>query len=341
MSSLKFRSNLLLSLFVLAIILLIINIFIKSDFTTSNSEEQLIDASIIKQQFLNLLDDFGIEDKLIKESISKDEFSGRKIPLLKIQVPEDLSIPEILQDIYQSFAKDSLIFSSVEKVKGGKSTLALIKGKSTILQAEFNYAKDIFRNKGTIAFILKDIEPGNDLTEGLIESSAKLNFLISPDSKYIQDLDLMKANDKQFSILINDDISEQKYKLGPDFSEQRVIAVVKTLVKDFANAVCFIIDDKSKFYKSSNRLVLTRELSKRNIKLFKFSDFVNLDNDEELIEKFSVVMKNINRDKGIVILLNETSYRTLIPEIKKYKKKGYKVLNSSLLLKPEMVFLTY
>jgi hypothetical protein len=332
MSSLKFRSNLLLSLFVLAIILIVINILIKSNFTAYSSEEQLLDAKEIKQRFLNILDDFGIDDKLIKESSSKDEFSGRKIPLMKILVPEDLSIPEILQDIYQSFAKDSLIFSSVEKVREGKSTLALIQSRSAILQVEFNYAKNIFRNKGTIAFIIKDVDPENQSTTSLIESSAKINFLIRPDSKYAQVFELMKEDDKQFSILIDDDIREQKYKLGPAFSEQRVVAVVKTLVKDFALATSFIIDDKSEFYKSSNRLILIRELTKRNIKLFTFSDFVNLDNNENIVESFGNVIYNLNRDKGIVILLNETSYRALIPEIKKYKKKGYKVLNSSQLL---------
>lgn len=332
MSSLKFRSNLLLSLFVLAIILLVINILIKSNLTVSNSEEQLLDAKEIRQRFLNLLDDFGIENKLIKEISSKDEFSGRKIPLLKILVPEDLSIPEILQDIYQSFENDSLVFSSKEKVKEGKSILVLIKGKSAILQAEFNYAKNIFRNKGTIAFIIKDVDPENQSTATLIESSEKLNFLIRPDSKYTQVLELMKENDNQFSILIDDDIREQKYKLGPAFSQQRVIAVVKTLVKDFANATCFIVDDKSGFYKSSNQLILTRELTKRNIKLFTFSDFVNLNNNENIVESFRKVIENLNRDKGKIILLNETSYEALIPEIKKYKKRGYKVLNSSQLL---------
>jgi len=332
MSSLKFRSNLLLSLFVLAIILLVINILIKNNFTASNSEEQLLDAKEIRQRFLNILDDFGIDNKLVKESLSKDEFSGRKIPLMKILVPEDLSIPEILQDIYQSFAKDSLVFSSVEKVKDGKSTLTLLKGRLAILQAEFNYAKNIFRNRGTIAFIIKDVDPENQSTTSLMESSARINFLIRPDSKYTQVLELMKENDKQFSILIDDDIMEQKYKLGPAFSEQRVVAVVKTLVKDFANATCFIVDDRSEFYKSSNRLVLIRELTKRNIKLFTFLDFVYLDNNENIVKSFGKVIENLNRDKGIVILLSEPSYRALIPDIKKYKKMGYKVLNSSQLL---------
>ena len=332
MLSPKFRSKLLLSLFVLAVILLAINILIKSNFNDTNSEEQILDSKEIKDRFLTILDDFGIDKKLINETLSNKESAGHGIPLIKIQVPEDLSIPEVLQDVYQSFAKDSLVFSSVEKVKGGKSTLALIKGKTVIMQAEFNYAKNIFRNKGSFAFILKNANLEESFTASLIESSSKLNFLIRPESKYIQILNLLRENDKQFSILIDDDISEQKFKFGAKFSEQRIIAVLQTVLKDFGDAVCFIIDDKSDFFKSSNRLVLEKELSKRHIKLFTSSDFVNLENNENVVSSFQNVVENRNPEKGLVILLDEASYLAISPEIEKYKKRGYKILNSSQLL---------
>ena len=330
MLSPKFRSKLLLSLFVLAVILLAINILIKSNFNGTNSQEQILDSKEIRGRFLTILDNLGIEDKLIKEDLSKDKSTGRMIPF--IQVPQDLSIPEVLQDIYQSFAKDSLIISSVEKVKGGRSTLVLIKGKTVILRAEFNYAKNIFRNKGSFAFILKNADLEEPLTSSLIESSSKLNFLIRPDSKYIQILNLLRENNKQFSILIDDDISEQKFKLGAKFSEQRIIAVLQTVLKDFGNAVFFVIDEKSDFYKSSNRLVLEKELSKRHIKLFTSSDFVNLENNENVVLSFQNVVENRNPEKGLVILLDEASYLAISPEIEKYKKRGYKILNSSQLL---------
>lgn len=332
MLSPKFRSKLLLSLFVLAVILLAINILINSNFNGTNSQEQILDSKEIRGRFLTILDNFGIEDKLIKEDLSKDKSTDRTILFIKIQVPQDLSIPEVLQDIYQSFAKDSLIISSVEKVKGGRSTLALIKGKTVILRAEFNYAKNIFRNKGSFAFILKNADLEEPSTSSLIESSSKLNFLIRPDSKYIQILNLLRENNKQFSILIDDDISEQKFKLGAKFSEQRIIAVLQTVLKDFGNAVSFVIDEKSDFYKSSNRLVLEKELSKRHIKLFTSSDFVNLENNENVVSSFQNVVENRNPEKGLVILLDEASYLAISPEIEKYKKRGYKILNSSQLL---------
>ena len=332
MPSLKFRRNLLLSLFVLAVLLLAIKILLNTVLQVPDSEEKFVDAKEISQRFISLLDNFGIEEKLIKVNKAKDKFSGREIPNIRIQVPKDLSIPEILQDIYQSYRKDSLRIYSVEKVKGGKSTMFLMKGKSAILQTEFDYSKNVFRNKGSLAFIIKDLDPGNSSTAALIESPTKLNFLIRPDSKFIQQLDLIKDNGKQFSILIDDNTREQKYKLGPGYSEQRVVAVVKTLVTDFTLAVYFVIDDKSEFYKSSNREVLSRELIKRNIKLLTFSDFVNLDNDENLFNNFNLGIENLKSDEGVIFLLDEEAYQSIAPEIIKCKKRGYKVVNSSILL---------
>lgn len=335
MLSLKFRRNLLLFLFALAVIFIAIFILLNSVLELPDAEEKFVNADEISQRFINILSDFGIEEKLIKENKVKDKFSSHEISNIKVQVPKDLSIPEILLDIYQSFSKDSITIHSVEKVKGGKSTLTLRSGNSVILQAEFDYSKNIFRNRGSIAFIIKEIDMGSSSNADLIESSTRLNFLIRPESKLIQDLDLIIENGKQFLILIDDNIIEQKYKLGPAFSEKRVVSVVKTMVKDFTMATCFIIDDESDFNKSPNREVLARELKKRSIKLFTFSDFVNLYNDENLLDTLNRHIENLKGNDGVVFLLGVDAYGAINGAIMKCKKKGYKVVNSSLLLLPK------
>jgi len=332
MLSLKFRRNTLLSLFVLAIILLIIYTVLNSVLLDSVTEESVINTQEVSERFLILLDDFGIEEKLIKVNNIKNKSTDRSILNIKVQVPIDLSIPEIILDIYQTFIRDSLSFNSIEKVKGGKSTLTFNKGEQEILRTEFNYSKDYFRDKGNIAFIINDVDPGNTSTASLIESPNKLTFLLRPDSKNIQQLEFIKDNGKQFSILIDDETNEQKYKLGADFSEQRVIAVIKTLVQDFGSATLFILDDKSTFYKSANRNIFYRELKKRRIKLFTFSDFTVLDKDENIFDDFDRGIENLTRDEGSVFLLSLDSYQMIGDEIKKCKKRGYRIVNSSLLL---------
>ena len=332
MLSFKFRKNLLISLFILAIILIAASIIFKTNLVAVVSDEDSIDRSEISVRFKKILDEFDIENKFIKENKIKDKYSGQEFSNIKVQVPNDLSIPEILKDVFQTFKKDSLIIQSIEKVKAGKSTLSLRRGHSILLQAEFDYSKDYSRNNGYIAFILNDVDPASESTSALIESPEKFNSLIRPEIKHLQHLEFISKSGQQFSVLIDDDITEQKYRLGPNFSEQRIVTVVKTLVSDFQKAVCFIIDDNSNFYNSPNYEILKRELSKRNIKLFRKSEFVNLNYDETFIDSFNERMRSLNRGGSIVFLVSEESYVALNDEIKKYKKKGYRVITSSLIL---------
>jgi len=331
MPSFKFRKSLFLTLIATAVILIAANIFFNSDLLSYSSDVDAIDKEEISQRFLNILAEFDIEDKLIKENKVKDKHSSQEISSFKVQVPKDLTIPEILKDIFLSFRKDSLKIQSFEKVKGSKTTLALKKGNSVVLQAEFNYAKEYSRNNGYIAFIINDVDPADASTTALIESPAKINLLIRPETKHLQHLEYIRSNGQQFSVLIDDDISEQKYKLGETYSEQRIVTVIKTLITDFQKAVCFIIDENSNFYNSPNYEILKRELSKRKIKFFRKSDFVNLTNDETILDSFNDQMESLVNGGSIIFLLREDSYSALNPEIKKYKKKGYRVITSGLI----------
>lgn len=332
MSPLKFKKNLLLTLFFTALILVAANIFFKSDLTSFNSDEDIVNSEEISKKFKNILHEFAIEEKLIKEILQTDKHSGRKISNFRIQVPKDLTIPEILQDVFNTFRKDSLIIKSFEKVKGNKTILELKQGNSLVLKSEFEYSKNYSRNKGYISFIIYDVDLSNQTTGLLIESPGRLNFLIRPESKNLQYLEFIRNNGQQFSVLIDDDISEQKFKLGPSFSEKRIVTVIKTLVTDYRNAVCFIIDDNSDFYKSANYEILKRELSKRNIKLFRTTDFVNLNFDERSQILFGDELDALESGGSIIFLLSQDAYLTLDSAIKKYKKKGFRVVTSSLLL---------
>jgi len=332
MPSFKFRKSLFLTLIATAVILIAANILLKSDLFINSSYEDTIDEEEISQRFLNILAEFDIEDRFIKEDKIKDKHSSREISNFKVQVPKDLTIPEILKDIFLSFRKDSLIIQALEKVKGSKTTLALKKGNSTVLLAEFNYAKDYSRNNGYLAFIINDVDLANASIIALIESPAKINLLIRPETKHLQQLEFIRSNGQQFSVLIDDDISEQKYTLGETYSEQRIVTVIKTLVTDFEKAVCFMIDENSNIYNSPNYEILKRELTKRKIKLFRKSEFVNLNNEEMLLDSFNYQMNSLANGGSIIFLVSEDSYMTLSSEIKKYKKRGFRVITSSLIL---------
>jgi hypothetical protein len=332
MLSFKFKKNFLVVLISIAVFLVAANTLLKKNWSESEINQFTVDEKELSQKFKNILTEFGIEGNLIKESKSSDKHSSQEISNFKVQVPIDLSIPEILQELYKSFRKDSLTINSIEKIKGGKSTFSLKLGASNLLQADFDYSKNYSRNRGFIAFILYDVDPGNPSITQLIESPTKLNFLIRPDSKQIQNLEFISKNSQQYSILIDDDINEQKYQLGPSFSEHRIVTVVKTLVTDYQKAVCFIVDDNSDFFKSANYEILKREFTKRNIKLFRTSDFESLNFDDTILSTFDEKIESLETGESIIFLLSEESYLALNPEINRYKKKGYRVITSSLIL---------
>jgi hypothetical protein len=79
-------------------------------------------------------------------------------------------------------------------------------------------------------------------------------------------------------------------------------------------------------------MVLTRALNKRSIKFFTFSDFVSLHNDENVSDTFKRDIENLKGNEGIIFLLGDDTYQVINNEIKKYKKRGYRIINSSILL---------
>lgn len=332
MLSLQFKKTLLIVLIGLAVILFAANLLFKTELIPIDKQEDLIDEQELNQRFENILFEFGIEEQLIKKTTTVDKHSGEEISNFKVQVPIDLSIPQILQSAFQVFRKDSLIILSEEKIKGGRSIFTIKSGSAVLLQAEFNYAKNYSRNKGYISFILKDVDPANQTTIELIESTDKLNFLIRPEIKHLQQLESFRNNGQQFSVLIDDDISEQKYRLSAAFSEQRIITVIKTLVTDYRNAVCFIVDDKSNFSSSKNFEIFERELSKRKIKFFHESDFINLPSDKAYKEKFNEKLESLAKGGSVIFLASEKVYLDLSRELEIYKKQGYRVIFSSLIL---------
>ena len=59
---------------------------------------------------------------------------------------------------------------------------------------------------------------------------------------------------------------------------------------------------------------------------------MNLANDEKLIDEFNGEIGTMNPGGSIISLMNEEAYFSVLPEIKKFKKQGYRFIASSLIL---------
>jgi len=332
MLSINFKKKLLIILLIIAGVLLAVNIFLQLNENSVANENITLEGKDYAAEFRKILDDFDIDISLVKETKTSNKNQSPEVSNFKIQVPKDLTIPEILLEVYNTFRKDSITISSVEKVKNGKTALLLKYGSKILLSADFDYSRAYSRNKGYLAFIIEDVNLEDPQVSSLIDSPFKINFLLRPEAVLQKNLENVLKNGHQYSVLIDDDATEQKYKLGPNFSEQRVINVIKTLVTDFKNSVCFVLDENSDFYKSKNYEVLKRELTKRKIKLFNLSEFTPLFFNESLISDFDSHVNSLKDGESIIFLVNEEVFDVLKDEISKFQKRGFRVIASSLIL---------
>jgi hypothetical protein len=327
----KSKQQLLFILFGVAVLLIAANISLKY-FQNGSAFPENFDSqsNYVNEKFLSAVKGFGLEDKWIKKSVQADENKDAEFSAYKISVPADLAIPEILKDVFTIFRKDSIDIESVEKKAGGKSILTLSMNEQLFLRAEFDYAKNFFRNKGIVAFILNDIEMDNLEDSLLIESPEKFGLLLTPSAENLKYLLYIKENRKEILVLFNDEIADQKYRLSSSYSDDRIKKALRSIVADYSAASFFVFDDASELYKSAKAVIIKDELDKRKISLHLLSEFRDLNDDEITIEeKFSEEMKTLERGSIKIFLIDKDTYQNLLPDIVLFKKAGVKVVKSN------------
>ena len=315
-------------LFGAALVLLIANLVLNIINNENNSISNKTELSSVEidSLFRLSLHSLGLLDDWIKErKRSKVDYS------YKVKIPKDLSIPVILAEIKSNFWESGVTINSVEKTFSGRTMLELKLENEVKLRADFDYDKNIFRSAGTAAFILENFELSSFEDSLLLEIPEPFSPLLIPStenlilSKFIIDIQ------KTYSLLLNDDIPELKYKLKDSYSQNRLKGSLLSIINDFSSATYFFIDDQSDLFNSSVFSYLKDELGKRKIKVVTLSYLQKLDFSETdlLISSFDTFMKNTEEGESITFLISADNFKNLLPVIKRFRKVGYKVLHPS------------
>ena len=328
------RKTAALVLFGAAVVLLIANlvtgiIMDSSDIQTGKEE---ISNSEIDSLFLFSLHSFGISNDWIKEVKSKKDNK-----FYRVKVPADLSIPVILVEINSNFrGTDVKIISEEENFSGSTETKIYV-GRQIRLKSEFKYDNEIHRSAGTLSFVLKDYELSGSKDSLILGIPEPFSPLLLPSMRNFDISKFILEKKKTFSILLNDDISEIKYKLRSDYSEDRIKTTLFTIIHDFPGACFFVVDDNSDLYNSAAFKIIHKELKKRNIKLLKLGNLSNIEyeNDVQMKNDFDNIMKNMVDGESRIIVINYEGFEELIPEIKRFRKVGYKIVHPSQLVQKE------
>ena len=315
-------------LFGTALVLLIANLVLNNIENENNSvstKTKLSDAEI-DSLFRYSLYSLGLLDDWIKESNSSSVGNS-----YKVKIPRDLSIPVILAEINSNFWESDVEINSVEKRFSGRTILEIKLEDEIKLRADFDYHKDIFRSAGTAAFILDNFELSSSEDSLLLEIPEPFSPLFVPSTENLLLSKFILDKQKTYSLLLNDDIPELKYKLKDGYSKNRLKGPLLSIINDFSSATYFFIDDKSDLFNSAIFSYLKDELVKRKIKIVKLSYMQKLDFSETdlLISSFDTLMKNTAEGESITFLISADNFRNLLPVIKSYRKVGYKILHPS------------
>ncbi len=322
------KKSVLLILFGAALVLLIANLVLNIIENENNSiyNKTELSSSEIDSLFRFSMHSLGLLDDWIKESRSSTVGNS-----YKVKIPRDLSIPIILAEINSIFWESGVTINSMEKIFSGRTILEIKSEDEIKLRADFDYDKNIFRSAGVVAFILENFELSSFEDSLLLEIPEPFSPLFVPSTENLLLSKFIFDKQKTYSLLLNDDIPELKYKLKDGYSKNRLKGPLLSIINDFSSATYFFIDDQSDLFNSLIFSYLRDELVKRKIKIVKLSYLEKLDFSETdlLISSFDTFMKNTEEGESITFLISADNFRNLLPEIKSYRKVGYKIVHPS------------
>jgi len=267
---------------------------------------------------------------LLDDWIKKTK-NSKVISEYKVKVPSDLSIPVILAEINKNFWGNDLIINSVEKDFSGRTILNISKTNIIQLKSEFKYDKGIHRSAGTAAFTIEDFELSNDEDSLLLQIPEPFSLLLIPSNENSKIEKFIIKKDKTYLLLLNDDISEVKYKLNEGYTRRRLRNSLLAIINTFPDASFFVIDDKSDLFLSTAYSYLQTELTKRKIKLVKLSSLQRLEYEDvnQLNNTFENFLKSAGVEESITFIITAEGFKTLLPEIERFRKIGYKFVHPS------------
>ncbi|HKI79901.1 MAG TPA: hypothetical protein VKA26_15270 [Ignavibacteriaceae bacterium] len=336
MNILKDKKKLIQILFGLAFLFLVANIVIDKLIPNHYTPVEMArSATEINHNFRLALSNYGMLNSWIKKEKRSRNDDDSLLFKYQVDVPKDLPIALLLDEIYHSFSSGRVIINSKEIKIGGETLVRILSGDNLKLQASFNYKDDITRNAGMVGFLVIGINIYNEIEiNKFLRSSEKFTLLINPS---IKNKDLIKkivSDQKEAAIKISDEATDLDYKMKAGYSSKRIQNCIRSISADFANAAFLVLDNTSGLYTSPQMEIIKDELDKRNIKYFNmgnFENFLNLD-DTELANYFKSELGKIKANGKLTLLISPEQFYLIHPEIVNFRKAGYKFVRVSQIL---------
>jgi hypothetical protein len=202
------------------------------------------------------------------------------------------------------------------------------------LKAEFVYNPDIRRTSCSFGFLvygLNKLDPV--IQDKLIQAPELFTAVLLPSKGSLDISKRLKMNNKNYAVILDNDISDLDYKLSSGYSTERIKLSVRSILGDFSNAVAYLYNGNSGFTTKSNFAFINHEFEKRNVRFIDINIFNLIDERKTSLDvSFELIVKQANGNKTDLIFISANNYNTIKPLISKYRDIGYKFINPSTVL---------
>lgn len=293
----------------------------------------------IDSLFFKSLKNFNIPDSSITKKRGSYPKKKSKFFIYTVNVPNDVPIPALLQEIFTLTKHPKISFKSNETVSHNESTLDIMMGDSLEVRAKFVRKRDEVRNFGQIGFIVKDAESldPNGLRKLFLfpEPFACLIVPSTNDQVLLKDIG---ENRKEYIVLLGDKTEDLNYTLSPKYEITRLKISIRFILGAFPSTKFYLFDKTSSFAKSAIYPFVRDEFTKRKYQLIEYNDLHQLtgESNDDKLKDFRSELATVNKDKSLVIVLDSKELELIQPEIGAMRKKGIKIsFPSKILIPPE------
>jgi hypothetical protein len=323
-------------LFGLAIILLIANLIVnKLTHYHYTSIGKARSADYINSKFMAALQNYGLQKDWIKKEKRSRKDDDSLNYKYSVEVPKDLPIALLLNEIEDSAGTNGIIIRSNELKIGGTSLLKVYSGDNLKLQAEFNYDQNIERDAGMVGMIVKDADQlGPENFQKLIRLPERFAILLSPSKKTAALQQEITSAQKEICVLISDETTDLEYKMKAGYPPDRIQNSIKAIISDYSGAAFFVLDNRSGFYSSPAMDIIKKFLDKGKINYIKLSDcfILNPGNSAGTGNQFENFVIQSKKKTRSIMMLTPDEFNLQLPELVKFRKIGYKFVRPSTLL---------
>lgn len=313
----------------ITVFLLLFNLVVEL-FTSNktNKTQNVFSVAQAENILLNTINDFGIPSEWVKIKNKKFSSQDSLHHIIIISLPEDLPLPILIKDLKKNYP-DSLLVVSTEVQKHGNSIVQLFADETQLLEVQFSYEKELVRPFCSFSFIMEPLESIDEIMlERIIRHPHAFSLMIIPSFSNEKEIEKLKGLDKNYVVLLNDEIPDNKLILSGVTVRQRLRGAIQSIIKSFGEGNYYLIDDKSSVYNSSSMNFIQEEFSKNKVSLHKLSRLVNLSEkgEEESKSILRFYSSSSPADTCISFRIDIEKYLSLEKFISEYKKKGHRII---------------